>query len=100
MIKHIVMWKLKENAEGKTKEENAEIIKNGLEGLKEKLDFLRAVEVGINFNASEMAYDVVLYTEFDSKEDLNRYQNHEEHLKVAGYVRKVNAARVVVDYEV
>ena len=39
MIKHIVMWKLKENAEGKTKEENAEIIKNGLEGLKEKLDF-------------------------------------------------------------
>ena len=36
MIKHIVMWKLKENAEGKTKEENAEIIKNGLEGLDRK----------------------------------------------------------------
>ena len=100
MIKHIVMWKLKETAEGKTKEENAVIIKNGLEGLKEKLDFLQAVEVGINFNTSEMAYDVVLYTEFDSKEDLNRYQNHEEHLKVASYVRKVNASRVVVDYEV
>ncbi len=100
MIKHIVMWKLKETAEGKTKEENAKIIKEGLEGLKEKIDFLQAVEVGINFNGSEMAYDVALYTEFDSKEDLDRYQNHEEHLKVAAYVRKVNAARVVVDYEV
>lgn len=100
MVKHIVMWKLKDTAEGKTKKENAEIIKQGLEGLKDKIDFLKAVEVGLNFNSSEMAYDVVLYTEFASAEDLERYQNHEEHLKVAGYVRKVNAARVVVDYEI
>ena len=100
MVKHIVMWKLKETAEGKTREENAAIIKAGLEGLKDKIDFLREVEVGVNFNNSEMAYDVVLYTIFDSKEDLDRYQNHEEHLKVATYVRKVNEARVVVDYKI
>ncbi len=100
MIKHIVMWRLLDSAEGKPKAENAVIIKNDLEGLKEKLDFLKAVEVGINFNDSEMAYDIALYTEFDSREDLDRYQNHEEHLKVAGYVRKVVSSRVVADYEV
>ena len=37
MIKHIVMWKLKEEAEGHSKEENAKLIKNMLEGLKDKI---------------------------------------------------------------
>lgn len=37
MIKHIVMWKLKPVAEGKTKQENAEIMKELLEGLPAKL---------------------------------------------------------------
>lgn len=37
MIKHIVMWKLKDEAEGNSKAENAQIIKNSLEDLKEKL---------------------------------------------------------------
>ena len=89
MIKHIVMWKLKEFAEGKNKLENAQIIKRDLEALQDKIKEIRHIEVGININESEQAYDVVLYSEFNSIEDLNIYQNHQEHLRVAEFVGKV-----------
>jgi len=99
LIKHIVMWKLKDFSEGKNKLENAQIIKRDLEALKDKIRELKYIEVGININESEQAYDVVLYSEFNSIKDLNTYQNHEEHLKVAGFIRKVVDARIVTDYE-
>lgn len=93
------MWKLKESAEGKSKAENAIIIKTGLENLQGKISGLKHIEVGINFNESEQAFDVVLYSEFESAEDLRVYQNHPEHLKVAEYIRKIIDDRNVVDYE-
>jgi Stress responsive A/B Barrel Domain len=99
MIKHIVVWKLKDSAEGGTKAENALRIKRELDGLREKVPFVKKVEVGINFNASTAAYDVVLYSEFASREDLDRYQNAPEHQVVANFIGKVREARVVVDYE-
>ena len=74
MVKHIVMWKLKEEAEGKTKKENAEIIKSSLEGLKNKISEIVEIEVGINWNDSDAAYDVVLYSVFNTREDLDSYQ--------------------------
>ena len=61
MIKHIVMWKLKDEAEGNSKAENAKIIKNSLEYLKGKINEIVNIEVGIDVNKSEQAYDVVLY---------------------------------------
>ena len=61
MIKHIVMWKLKDEAEGNSKDENAKIIKNSLEDLKGKINEIVDIEVGIDVNKSEQAYDVVLY---------------------------------------
>jgi len=93
------MWKLKEFAEGKSKLENAQIIKSDLEALKDKIEQIKYIEVGININESEQAYDVVLYSEFNSMEDLNTYQNHPEHVKVAEFVGKVREARVVTDYD-
>lgn len=100
MIKHIVMWKLKEFADGKEKQENAKIIKTGLENLQDKINELKFIEVGINVNNSSQAYDVVLYSQFENMEDLNIYQNHPEHIKVGEFVKKVVNERVVVDYEV
>ncbi|MCR1949563.1 MULTISPECIES: Dabb family protein [unclassified Clostridium] len=100
MIKHIVMWKLKDSAEGNTKEINAIEIKRQIESLKESIDKVLELEVGINFEESIQAYDVVLYSTFQSKEDLNYYQNHEKHLKVVNFIKRVIESRVVVDYEV
>lgn len=61
MIKHIVMWRLKKFAEGKSKLENANIIKINLEDLKHRIDEVKLIEVGVNINNSQQAYDVVLY---------------------------------------
>ncbi|EEH97499.1 hypothetical protein CSBG_01125 [Clostridium sp. 7_2_43FAA] len=100
MIKHIVMWKLKENAEDNTKEINSLEIKRQIESLKGRIDKVLELEVGINFEESSQAYDVVLYSTFHSKDDLNYYQNNEEHLKVVNFIKKVIEERIVVDYEV
>jgi hypothetical protein len=100
MVRHIVMWKFKDEAEGKTKEENRRYIKERLEALPPVIPQIRKLEAGINFNTSAMAYDMALYTEFDTSEDLEIYQNHPEHRKVSDYVSKVREARAVVDYTV
>ncbi|WP_434295806.1 Dabb family protein [Clostridium botulinum] len=99
MIKHIVMWKLKEFAEGKYKLENANIIKINLEDLKHRIDEVKLIEVGVNINNSQQAYDVVLYSEFENLEDLNLYQNHPDHVKVGEFINKVKEDRIVTDYE-
>jgi len=98
MIKHIVMWRLKHEAAGATKQENAMRLKESLESLKDKIESLKAVEVGINYNPSPAAFDVVLYSEFDDEEGLNAYQNHEEHLKIVDFVGEIRTDRAVVDY--
>lgn len=95
MIKHIVAWNIKDN---ENKGLVQKTLKSKLEELKNEIDFLQKIEVGINFNTSEAAHDVVLYTEFLSKEDLDAYIVHPAHVKVGEYVRSVVKDRVVVDY--
>jgi hypothetical protein len=99
MIKHIVLWKLKESAEGATREQNAARMKRELEALKMKIPQIRHVEVGINIMPSDAAYDIALYSEFSNEHDLNSYQKHPEHVKAAEFVNKVRESRVVVDYK-
>ena len=67
MVKHIVMWRM---AESEDKEQRAKDIKENLEALKGKIDFLVNIEVGLNFNDTDAASDVVLVSEFETKEDL------------------------------
>lgn len=100
MIRHIVMWKLKAEAEGKTKAENALIIKESLEALKGVAPTLVDIEVGLNDPATpESNYDVVLNCTFASVADLNDYQVHPAHQAAAVYIKKVVEARVCVDYQ-
>lgn len=99
MIKHIVMWRLKDSAAGAGKEENARRLKEALHALEGVIDELKAVEVGINFNPSPAAFDVVLYSEFEDREGLEAYQNHPEHLKIVDFVGEIRSDRAVVDYE-
>ena len=100
MIKHIVMWKLKNFAEGTSKEENALLVKSKLEGLKKKIKGIKVLEVGFNINKSPSSYDVVLYAEFENTEDLNRYKTHPEHKKVGDFVTKIRLERKSVDYQI
>jgi hypothetical protein len=99
MVRHIVLWKLKEFAEGATREENARRMKEALEALSTQIPEVRRVEVGLDFNRSESAFDVALVAEFDSRDDLAAYREHGDHLKAAEFIQKVREERVVVDYE-
>ena len=99
MIKHIVVLKLKDHAEGRSKAENAVLLKRELESLTLTIKEIRKLEVGINFNTVQDAFDLGLVSEFANKNDLEVYQNHPEHQRVAGLLRRLRESRVVVDYE-
>jgi len=98
MIKHIVMFKLKEMAEGRDKVANIKMLKAKLEALPAQIGEIKFFEVGINFLEAGVAYDLVLVSEFESKEALYRYQKQPEHLLVAKFVGEVCESRIVVDY--
>lgn len=92
------MWKLKESAEGKSKKDNALLMKEKLEALKGMIPEIGLIEVGLNIYSSDAAYDVVLYSEFRDEAALKAYQVHPEHLKVADFVGKIKEERFFVDY--
>lgn len=100
MIKHIVIWKLKESAHGNTCEENAQIIKSRLEALPAVIPEIVHLEVGLDFSNTESSGDIVLYSEFKTKEDLDKYQAHPEHQALMPFVMEARSERRVVDYEV
>ncbi|SMO80976.1 Dabb family protein [Gracilimonas mengyeensis] len=100
MIKHVVMWKLKDISEGKTKEENAETMKKLLEDLPSKIDELQSAEVGINIldRDDDAVCDLVLTVQCETKEDLQAYAKHPDHQKVVQFAKKIVTERRVVDY--
>jgi nitrate/nitrite-specific signal transduction histidine kinase len=99
MVKHIVLWKLKDQAEGAPKRENAKKLKEMLEGLTKKISQIRELEVGFQLEPSEGAFDVALVSSFGSKADLEIYQKHSDHQEVVAFVKKIVSDRKVVDYE-
>lgn len=100
MIKHIVFWRLNESTYGNDKQTNALILKEKLLAMKDKVDGLLNVEVGFDFGNEKDSSDVVLYSEFENKESLHRYQIHPDHEEIKKWIREVRYERRVVDYEV
>lgn len=100
MVKHIVMWKLKEQAHGNSREKNAAEIKKMLEALPAKIEVIQHLEVGIDFLESDMSADVVVTATFDSKADLESYRMHSDHQSVIPFINEAVNERRVVDYEV
>ena len=100
MVKHIVMWKFKDHAEGLSKEENIIKVKSMLEALPGKIDFIREMQVEVNVNPKYGMYDAMLISDFDSIEDVEKYRVHPEHKKVSSYVALIKTDRASVDYEV
>ena len=99
MFTHIVLWKLKDSANGKSKAENARLIKERFEELANMLDGLRRLEVGIDVLQTEQSADVVLLTEFESREAYEAYAVHPAHKAISGFVSELRVDRRVIDYE-
>lgn len=100
MVKHIVFWKLKDEANGMSKAENAAAIKQKIEDLNGKIEGCIKLEVGFDFLHSAESADVVLYSEFENKEALDFYANHPLHKAVMPFIAEARSERRVIDYTV
>ena len=94
MIRHIVFWKLKAEAEGATAKENGQKMVDAFHALAGKIPGLLSIESGLNFNKAETGNGDI---EYDVALDI--YQNPPEHLAIVSFVKKVVTERRAVDFE-
>lgn len=100
MVRHIVLWKFHDNANGKSKAENLHIALGMIKMLKQSIPQIKTLETGINDPAAPLAnWDLALVSTFNSFDDLNAYQVHPEHLKLVEFMKKVRDLRSAVDFE-
>ena len=98
MLKHIVMWKLKDQAEGGDKATNARKMKELLDGCKNLVPGILKFEVALAQPGLEATYDVVLYSEFESQAALDAYQDHPDHIAIKPFIGAIREARQCMDY--
>lgn len=99
MVKHIILWKLKDEYSDSEKLEIKKGIKEGLEGLAGQIPGLIDIKVNINGLASSNA-DLMLDSSFEDEASLKAYAVHPAHVAVAdGKVRPYTAVRSCLDYE-
>ena len=97
MVKHVILWKLKEDVADKASVKAG--IKSGLEGLKGVVPGLVEIVVRTEGLASSNA-DVMLDSTFESEAALKGYAVHPAHLAVAnGKVRPFTQTRLCLDFE-
>ena len=99
MIKHIVMWKLKDQAEGAGRAANAAKMKALLDGCRDTVPGIVEFEVALAQPGLEATYDVVLYSVFADKAALDAYQDHPKHVAVKPFIGAVRLERQCMDYE-
>lgn len=92
MITHVVFFKFKDLADMAK-------ARDALLGLQGKIPQLRHLEVGVDVVRSQRSYDLALLAKFDSLDDLQAYQIHPDHQKVANYISEIRESVVAVDYE-
>ena len=96
MIKHIVMWKFKDDVAESDKLK----MKSQLDTLKGIIPTLIDISVGLDILHKDRSWDIVLCSEFESMVGLEEYAVHPEHLKVVEFVKTVVSIGAAVDYEV
>lgn len=97
MVKHIVLFKLKEELSEAEKLDVMNRFKTAIEQLPEVIPCIRKVEVGLNINPAE-TWNLALYSEFDSLEDVKVYATHPAHVEAGKILASAKADRACVDY--
>ncbi len=100
MVKHIILWTLKDDFPAEEKLSIMKGIKEGLEGLKGKIPGLTDIEVRFDGRLPSSNADIMLDSTFESAEALKGYSSHPEHVLVANTkVRPFTASRACLDFE-
>ncbi len=100
MVKHVILWKLKENLSDEEKEKVKSDIKSSLEGLVGKIDGLISMKILTEFMDSSNV-DIMMDSELTDANALKAYQSHPAHVEAANtYVRPNTESRLCADYEI
>lgn len=100
MVKHIILWTLKDCLSDKEKEDIKQGIKKGLEGLKGTIEGLIDIKVNIAGRLATSNCDVMLDSTFVDADALKAYSSHPAHVAVANEkVRPYTAQRTCLDWE-
>ena len=97
MIKHVVVWKIRDPAQ---KVAHAVAVKRALEALRGHIPGMLKIEVGVDIGYDPQADDVVLYSEFVDRAALDAYQGHPLHLDAKAIVSVLVTGRRAVDWQV
>jgi len=92
MVKHIVLFKLKD-------QQNRLKALNALNGMKGKIEGLLDLEAGADFLNSERSYDIALICTLQDRAALDYYQAHPVHQPVKKIMHEIRESSVAVDYE-
>ena len=100
MVRHVILWCLKDTLTNEEKTKVKLEAKEHLEALKGKIEGLIDIKVNINPLPTSNA-EMMLDSAFESADALSKYAVHPEHVAVAdGYVRPYTKSRSCMDYEV
>jgi len=93
MFRHIVMYWFHEPTK-----ENLEEAKNRLLSLQGKIPGLISAEVGMDEVHSERSCDLCLHMVFESRQALENYRTHPEHLPVQKFMHSMRRLSYSADY--
>jgi hypothetical protein len=99
MVRHLVMFRLRKFDTPEETSEAFKTVKNELLSMREKIDVIREFEIGRNFTVDDSAFDLVIHSTFESKEDLKSYQVHPDHQAFILFNKSYSVQKAVVDYE-
>lgn len=101
MIRHIVMFELLDEANGKTKSENLALAARKAEELRTKIPSLLSYTVAINSpDADSTNYDIALICDFEDMKGLEEYQNHPDHKEFGKFIVSVRKSRACIDFNI
>lgn len=98
MVKHIVLFRLKEEVPAAEKLAVMNRFKEAIEALPAKIAVIRKIEVGLNINPGE-SWHIALYSEFDTLDDVKFYATHPDHVAAGKIIAEAKDSRSCVDYE-
>lgn len=101
MVRHIVWWTLKPEADGRSAEENAELMKKAARGLMGRIPGLLSLDISsAPLQSSTVPLHLVLCSTHTDEEALKGYAVHPLHLECINLMKNVAESRQALDYEI
>jgi Stress responsive A/B Barrel Domain len=97
VLRHVVAFELRA-AEPAQRAVDAQRIRQELESLRDQIDDIHDIHVGIDHGEVAGNWEVVLVSDFADNAALERYQSHPEHVRAAEGISDLVANKAVVDY--